>query len=57
MILSVIYWKGEHMRFDDFVWTREPEKYVVDGDSLRVTTSPHTDLWQFFVTAVDFHDI
>ena len=34
------------MNLDKFVWTREPEKYVIDGDSLRVTTSPHTDLWQ-----------
>ena len=34
------------MKFKDFVWTREPKEYVIDGDSLRVTTSPHTDLWQ-----------
>ena len=23
---------GENMRFDDFVWAREPDKYVVDGN-------------------------
>lgn len=34
------------MNLDKFVWTREPEKYVIDGDTLIVTTSPHTDLWQ-----------
>ena len=34
------------MNLDKFVWTREPEKYVIDGDTLKVTTSPHTDLWQ-----------
>ena len=34
------------MRFEDFVWTREPEKYEIDGESLKVITSPHTDLWQ-----------
>jgi regulation of enolase protein 1 (concanavalin A-like superfamily) len=34
------------MIFKEFVWTREPEKYAIDGNSLRVTTSPHTDLWQ-----------
>ena len=34
------------MKLEEFVWTREPEHYVIDGDILRVTTSPHTDLWQ-----------
>lgn len=34
------------MILKEFVWTREPEKYAIDGNSLRVTTSPHTDLWQ-----------
>lgn len=34
------------MNLEDFVWTREPKHYVIDGDTLRVTTSPHTDLWQ-----------
>ena len=34
------------MKLEEFVWTREPEHYVIDGDILRITTSPHTDLWQ-----------
>lgn len=34
------------MEFKDFVWTREPKEYLVDGDSLSITTSAHTDLWQ-----------
>ena len=34
------------MKLEDFVWTREPEEYVIEGDLLKVTTSPHTDLWQ-----------
>ena len=34
------------MRLEDFVWTREPKHHVIEGDILRVTTAPHTDLWQ-----------
>ena len=34
------------MKLDNFVWTREPKEYVIDKDILKVTTSPHTDLWQ-----------
>ena len=34
------------MELKDFVWTREPEEYVIEGDCLKVTTSAHTDLWQ-----------
>ena len=34
------------MRLEDFVWTREPKHHVIDGDILKVTTAPNTDLWQ-----------
>ena len=34
------------MDLEKFVWTREPEKYEIDGDVLKVTTKPNTDLWQ-----------
>ena len=27
-------------------WTREPGAYAVNGDTLTITTAPHTDLWQ-----------
>ena len=27
-------------------WTREPQSFNVDGDTLTITTAPHTDLWQ-----------
>ena len=27
-------------------WTRQPAAFVVKGDTLEVTTAPHTDLWQ-----------
>lgn len=35
-----------NMDLEEFVWTREPKAHVIDGDILRVTTAPHTDLWQ-----------
>jgi len=27
-------------------WTREPAGFEVKGDSIVITTAPHTDLWQ-----------
>lgn len=30
----------------DFVWTREPEKYIFGEDKIEIITKPHTDLWQ-----------
>ena len=27
-------------------WTREPGAYAISGDTLTITTAPHTDLWQ-----------
>ena len=27
-------------------WTREPQSFNFNGDTLRITTAPHTDLWQ-----------
>ena len=27
-------------------WTREPAGYEVKGDTIVITTAPHTDLWQ-----------
>ncbi len=34
------------MKFDNFVWTREPKQYEIEDDILKVITAPHTDLWQ-----------
>lgn len=36
------------MRLDisEFKWTRQPERCVVKGDTVEVTTKPKTDLWQ-----------
>ena len=27
-------------------WTREPESFAIHGDTVEITTRPHTDLWQ-----------
>lgn len=29
-----------------FKWTREPERCVITDDAVKITTKPHTDLWQ-----------
>ena len=29
-----------------FRWTREPAAYELKGDTIAITTAPHTDLWQ-----------
>ncbi len=29
-----------------FEWTRKPENYVINGNTVEVITKPHTDLWQ-----------
>ncbi len=27
-------------------WTREPESFAINGNTVEITTKPHTDLWQ-----------
>lgn len=34
------------MDFTIFKWTREPESWSVQGNSIEIVTKPHTDLWQ-----------
>lgn len=34
------------MDITGFKWTREPESYKINNDSIEVVTKPHTDLWQ-----------
>ncbi len=34
------------MNLQAFQWTREPLACRVDGDTVAITTRPHTDLWQ-----------
>ena len=31
---------------NDFKWTREPADYSITEDKIKITTNPHTDLWQ-----------
>ena len=37
---------GGRFDLDDLQWTREPGAYAIKGDTLTITTAPHTDLWQ-----------
>ena len=34
------------MDFTKFSWTREPDSYRINEDSVEMITKPHTDLWQ-----------
>ena len=35
-----------HIDLNRMEWTREPERFEVNGETIRITTKPHTDLWQ-----------
>ena len=35
-----------HIDLNRMEWTREPERFEVDGETIHITTKPHTDLWQ-----------
>lgn len=35
-----------HVDWKTLQWTREPGSFAISGDTLSVTTLPHTDLWQ-----------
>ena len=34
------------INIDNLAWTREPASFTVNADTITITTSPHTDLWQ-----------
>ena len=34
------------MDLELFKWTREPKEWKAEGGKIRITTLPHTDLWQ-----------
>ena len=34
------------MDLDQFRWTRYPKAYEIGGQTVKITTAPHTDLWQ-----------
>ncbi len=35
-----------HIILDSLQWTRSPQSCDIKGDTIRITTAPHTDLWQ-----------
>ena len=37
---------GGRIDFNNYHWTREPAGFSISGDTLAITTAPHTDLWQ-----------
>lgn len=32
--------------FNNLEWTREPKHYEISHETIKITTEPHTDLWQ-----------
>ncbi len=34
------------MNIESFKWTREPKRYEIADGVVKITTNPHTDLWQ-----------
>ncbi len=34
------------INLEQLQWTREPAAFEINGDTISVTTAPHTDLWQ-----------
>ena len=38
--------KDGRINVENFSWTREPASYEINDDTISITTSPHTDLWQ-----------
>ena len=38
--------EGGTIDMNSFEWTREPAGFEVKGDTIAITTAPHTDLWQ-----------
>ena len=37
---------GGYVNLERLVWTRTPKDFTINNDTLRITTAPHTDLWQ-----------
>ncbi|SFG29982.1 DUF1349 domain-containing protein [Prevotella sp. KH2C16] len=45
-IVKDILKKGAKLDLRSFEWTRQPQSYTLNGDTLEVVTRPKTDLWQ-----------
>lgn len=37
---------GGKVRTESLEWTRMPQDFNINGDTLAIMTAPHTDLWQ-----------
>ena len=37
---------GGKVNIENLEWTRMPQDVTINGDTLTITTAPHTDLWQ-----------
>ena len=38
--------QGGRVTLESMEWTRDPQAFSINGDTLTITTAPHTDLWQ-----------
>ena len=44
--VTAAFAQGGRIDLNTLQWTREPGAYAINGDTLTITTAPHTDLWQ-----------
>ncbi len=35
-----------NFNIDNFSWTRQPQNFIIENNTVEITTKPHTDLWQ-----------
>lgn len=45
-VVASILKEGKTFNLADFEWTREPESFAINGDTIEIVTKPKTDLWQ-----------
>ena len=45
-VVAMILNENGTLNLADFEWTREPESFAINGDTIEVVTKPGTDLWQ-----------
>lgn len=45
-VVAAVLKDGKVLTPADFVWTREPQSFAFNGDTVEIVTKPGTDLWQ-----------
>ena len=45
-VVAAVLKDGKALTPADFVWTREPQSFAFNGDTVEIVTKPGTDLWQ-----------